>query len=304
MNKDPNPNTGHRIVYLIILLFHSISMIIPLRTWLYLGKCLGYFWYLIDWRHRKIALINLKFAYGDEKDDKELRKIVNSNFMQWGIIGFEWIRLLGLTRNRLDNIKNRIHVEGEEHLIAAKKKNPSVILLSAHFGNWEFAHLYFADTFNRLNFIVRSIDNPLLEKERVAYNKRFGVNILYKDNGLRPAIKNLKKGEDLVIFPDRKAKLHEGIPCLFFNQKTSTISIVYTLATKYNIPIVPMFIFRTKDITKYKIVFFPELNIEGMDVTEATKRQNDIIEKAIRMLPEQWLWIHRKWKCYHEEIYK
>ena len=195
-------------------------------------------------------------------------------------------------------------MEGEEHLIAAKKKNPSVILLSAHFGNWEFAHLYFADTFNRLNFIVRSIDNPLLEKERVAYNERFGVNILYKDNGLRPAIKNLKKGEDLVIFPDRKANLKEGIPCLFFNKKTSTISIIYTLATKYNIPIVPMFIFRTEDITRHKVVFLPELNIEGMDITEATNRQNDIIEKAIRELPEQWLWIHRKWKCYHEHIYE
>ncbi|MGD9157989.1 MAG: lysophospholipid acyltransferase family protein [Desulfobacteraceae bacterium] len=304
MNKTQNPNIGHRIVHLLILLFHSISMIIPLRIWLFLGKCFGYFWYLIDWHHRKIALINLKFAYGDEKDDKELKAIASSYFMKQVITGFEWIRLVGLTKSRLDNIKSRIQVEGEEHLTAAKKKNPSVILLSAHFGNWEYAHLFFADTFNRLNFIVRAIDNPLLEKKRVAYNERFGVNILYKDNGLRPAIKNLKKGEDLVIFPDRKAKLSEGIPCLFFNQKTSTISIIYTLATKYNIPIVPMFIFRTKDITRHKIVFFPELNIEGMDITEATNRQNDIIEKAIRELPEQWLWIHRKWKCYHEEIYK
>lgn len=249
-------------------------------------------------------MINLKFAYGDEKDEKEMKAIARSYFMKQVITGFEWIRLMWLTRKRLDKIKSHIDVEGEEHLIAAKKKNPSVILLSAHFGSFEYAHLYFADTFNRLNFIVRAIDNPLLEKERVAYNERFGINILYKDNGLRPAIKNLKKGEDLVIFPDRKANLREGIPCLFFNQKTSTISIIYTLATKYNIPIVPMFIYRTKDITRHKIVFFPELNIEGMDVTEATNRQNEIIEKAIRELPEQWLWIHRKWKCYHEHIYE
>ena len=304
MNRDSHPNIGHRIVYLLILLFHFVSMVIPLRIWLLLGKCFGYFLYLIDWHHRKIALINLKFAYGTEKNEKQLRVIIRSNFMLYGITGFEWIRLVGLTRKRLDKIKNRIHVEGEEHLKAAKKKNPSVILLSAHFGNWEHAHLYYANTFNRLNFIVRAIDNPLLEKERVAYNERFGVNILYKDNGLRPAIKNLKKGEDLVIFGDRKAKLREGIPCLFFNQKASTLSIVYTLASKYNIPIVPMFIYRSEDITRHKIVFFPEMNIEGLDMTGATQLQNDIIEKAIRELPEQWLWIHRKWKCYHEHIYK
>lgn len=295
---------GHRIVFRMIILFHLLSRIVPLRTWLLLGKYFGLIIYLIDSRHRRFALINLKFAYGKEKDEKQLRALVRNNFIQYGILGFEWMRLRGLTRIRLDKLKSHIHVEGEEHLIAAKKKNRSVILLSAHFGNWEYAHLYFADTFNRLNFIVRKIDNPLIEKERIAYNQRFGVNILYKKNGLRLAIRNLKNGEDLVIFPDSKAGIREGIPCRFFNQKTSTIPLIYALAKKYRIPIVPMFIFRTRDITNHRIVFFPELNIEGMDMAEATQCQNDIIEKAIREYPAQWLWIHRKWKCYHEDIYK
>ena len=65
-----------------------------------------------------------------------------------------------------------------------------------------------------------------------------------------------------------------------------------------------MFIFREKDITKHKIVFYPELIFDGLNKTEATQRQNDIIEKAIRDYPAQWLWIHRKWKCYHADIYK
>jgi KDO2-lipid IV(A) lauroyltransferase len=268
------------------------------------GKCFGLIFYLIDSRHRRFVSINLKFAYGKEKNERQLRALTLSNFLEFGMIGFEWIRIIGLTKTGLDKLKGHIHLEGEEHLIAAKKKNRSVILLSAHFGNWEYAHLYFADTFNRLNFIVRRIGNPLIEKERVANNQRFGVNILYKENGLRPAIKNLKKGEDLVMFPDRKADLREGIPCLFFKQKTSTTPLIYSLAKKYRIPIVPMFIFRTKDIMDHRIVFFPELNIEGMNKTEVTQRQNDIIEKAIREYPAQWLWIHRKWKCYHEYLYK
>jgi KDO2-lipid IV(A) lauroyltransferase len=302
MNKTSN--IGNRVVLDIILSFNLISRIVPLRIWLFFGKCFGLILYLIDPHHRRIVMINLKFAYGEEKNEEELKAIARSNFVQYGIMGFEWLRLKGLTRSGMDKLKRHIHVEGEENLIAAKKKNRSVILLSAHFGNWEYAHLYFADTFNRVNFIVRRIDNPLLEEERVAYNQRFGVNILYKENGLRPAIKNLKNGEDLIIFSDRKADLREGIPCLFFNQKTSTIPIIYTLAKKYQIPIVPMFIFRTEDITKHRIVFYPELNIDGMDMTEATQHQNNIIEKAIREFPAQWLWIHRKWKCYHEDIYK
>lgn len=295
---------GHRIVHQLIIIFHFISRLVPLRIWLFFGRCFGYIFYLIDSTHRHIVMINLKFAFGEEKNKKQLRAIARSNFMHYGMVGFEWLRMVGLTRTGLDRLKGLIHVEGEEHLTAARKKSRSVILLSAHFGNWEYAHLYYADIFNRLNFIVRKIDNPLIEKERVANNEQFGVNILYKANGLRPAVKKLKSGEDLVIFSDRKAGLREGIPCFFFNQKTSTIPLVYSLAKKYKIPIVPMFIFRTKDVTKHRLVFLPEINIEGMDMTEATQRQNDIIEKAIRAQPELWLWIHRKWKCYHEEIYK
>lgn len=276
----------------------------PLKIWLFFGRIFGLFFYLIDPHHRRIVLINLRFAYGKEKNDKELRAIARSNFMHYGMMGFEWLHMMRLSRTGMDKLKSRIHVEGEEHLIAARKKNPSVIILSAHFGNWEYAHLYFGDTFNHLNFIVRMIDNPLIEKERVFNNENFGVGILYKENGLRPAIKKLKNGEDLVIFSDRKANLREGIPCRFFNQKASTIPLIFSLASKYHIPVVPMFIYRTKDVTKHRLVFFPEMNLEGLDMTQATQLQNDIIEKAIRKQPELWLWIHRKWKCYHEEIYK
>ncbi|MBN1905737.1 MAG: lysophospholipid acyltransferase family protein [Deltaproteobacteria bacterium] len=301
MNKPQN--SGNYIALLLLFIFNLISRIIPLKLWLFFGKIFGLFFYLVDPNHRKIVLINLRFAYGKEKNEKELKAIAISNFMHYGMMGFEWIHMMRLTRKGMDKLKSRIRVEGEEHLIAARKKNPSVIILSAHFGNWEYAHLYFADTFNRLNFIVRMIDNPLIEKERVFNNENFGVGILYKENGLRPAIKKLKNGEDLVIFSDRKANLREGIPCHFFNQKASTIPLIFSLASKYHIPVVPMFIYRTKDVTKHRLVFFPEMNIEGLDMTQATQLQNDTIEKAIREQPELWLWIHRKWKCYHEEIY-
>ncbi len=298
------PNIGNRAGFVLILLFHLLSRIIPMSIWLFFGRFFGLLFYLIDARHRIITRINLRFAFGNEIDEKRLRALTRQNFQQFGMIGFEWIGMMGLTRKGLDRIKGRIHVEGEEHLIAAKKKNQSVILLGAHFGNWEYAHLYFADTFNRLNFIVRRIDDPILEKERVSYNQRFGVNILYKENGLRPAIRNLKKGEDLVIFADRKASLSEGTPCLFFNQKTSTIFVAVSLSQKYNVPIVPMFIYRCSDMVSHRIVFYPELNMEGLSITEGAQLQNDAIEKAIRQHPAQWLWFHRKWKCYHSDLYE
>lgn len=273
-----------------------------------MGRCLGRLLYTIDRRHRKIALTNLRFAFGDEKDEKELKSIAREHFTQLGMIGHEWLRLVNINESGLKKICNNISVEGEEHLVAAKKKSRAVILLSAHFGNFEYAHIYFATRFNRLNFIVRRLDNSLIEQERLAYNHKAHVNILYKQKGLRAAIKNLKKGEDLVIFADRKAMVEDGIPAQFFGKKTSTLTVAAALSKKFDIPIVPMFITRCKDMVHHKIIFYPMFtvgNIEGEEaIQKGTQLQNDKIEKAIREYPDQWLWIHRKWKCYHSHIYE
>lgn len=304
---NDKPNIWDNSLYAIVMLCSYLSRIVPLRIWLFSGRCLGLLFYFLDFHHRKIVLRNLGFAYGKEKDKKEIRFLARKNLQQYGMIGLEWIRLIGLNDRGLERLCSRIFVEGKEHLISAKKRNQSIILLSAHFGNWEYAHLFFSNIINPLNFIVRKIDNPRIERERIAYNQRYGVRILYKENGLRTAIRNLKKGEDLIIFADRKANLKEGIPCQFFGKKTSTMTIAAALAKKLHIPVVPMFIVRCRDAAYHKIIFLPELKVEynnEQSVIEETQQQNDITEQVIRKFPDHWLWFHRKWKCYHPEIYE
>lgn len=306
--KDMKHKKSDRIAYVFFYIYYLLSRIFPLRTWLFIGRYLGLLLYFIDAHHRKIAIINLQLAFGKEKSGREIHAIAREHFRQLGMNAQEWVRLKGLTETGLQRILNNIDVKGKEHILAAKKKNRSVILLGAHFGNWEYAHLYFANTINRLNFIVRKLDNALLEQERTEYNKNFNVNILYKENNLRTALKNLKNGEDLVIFTDRKAGLREGIPSQFFGVKSSTIPLVSALVKKYRLPVVPMFITRCKDMIHHQIIFLPELKLgeitDELIIQKGTQIQNDTIEKIIRMYPDHWLWVHRKWKCYHPEIYK
>jgi KDO2-lipid IV(A) lauroyltransferase len=289
----------------VALLGFPLSRIVPIKTWLLLGRCSGLLFYFLDFQHRRIALRNLRFAFGNDKKENELIALARRNFQQFGMIAFEWVRLKYISR---ENLQNLIYIDGKEHLLAAKKKSQSVILLGAHFGNWEYAHLLYASTVNRLNFIVRAIDIPFLEKERVVYNEKFGVRILYKKDGLRPAIRNLKKGEDLVIFADRKASSKEGIPCQFFGKTTSTLTLIPTLARRFHIPIVPMFIIRSKDMVHHRLVFLPELEIEpykGEDsIHDSVQQQSDIIEKIIREYPDHWVWLHKRWKDYHRYLYK
>jgi len=270
-----------------------------------LGRMFGYLACLVDAHHRNIARINLKFAFQDSKSDAEIRRLVYRNFMQWGMIAYEWGRKRFFNCLPTNQLPIRMKISGEAHLRAAKKKSPAVLLLSAHFGNWEYGHLHYAATINKLNFIVRRIDNPSMEQRRVASNHPHGVTILYKESGLKAAIKSLKKGEDLVIFADQKANPKEGVACRFFGRETTTLPIVATLAKKYNYPIVPMFVVRERQSAEHRLVFLPELTWEDTDsIEEIAQRQNDVIEDIIRLHPDHWLWMHRKWKTEHPEIYK
>jgi KDO2-lipid IV(A) lauroyltransferase len=168
------PALWYHAVYSLSLLYAFLSRRVPLKIWVLIGRCAGDLFYLLGFRHRRIALRNLRFALGSGTEEEEIRAIARENFRQFAMIAHEWIRLKDMSAQEVTRL---VRVEGEENLIAAKKRSQSIILLGAHFGNWEYAHIHYSTTINRLNFIVRAIDNPLLEKDRVAYNNRAGIRI-------------------------------------------------------------------------------------------------------------------------------
>ncbi|WP_020675417.1 lysophospholipid acyltransferase family protein [Geopsychrobacter electrodiphilus] len=291
-------------VYLLLIGFHFLSRLFPLAIWCRLGQLFGGLLYLLGAPFKRIALINLKFAYADELNDAQRRFILRKNFAHYGVGGFEWIRMLRLNERRRQQICRLIRIEGREHLDTARQNKQKIILLSGHFGHWEYATVKYASEINPLSFIVRRIDNPLVEQERCRYHEDFGARILYKENGLREAIRGLAKGVDLLLLADRKAQLHEGIPARFFKRKTSTLAIAVTLAQKYNAALVPMFILRGEQPGEHRLIFEPALDIDNLTLEEAVQLQNDCLERNIRRAPHLWLWLHRKWKCYHAQIYR
>jgi KDO2-lipid IV(A) lauroyltransferase len=156
-----------QVIHRVVLFYVWVSRLVPITIWVHLGKWFGSLIYILDRRHRNIALINMEFAFGDEMEESEMRDLTKRTFQHLAMMGHEWLTLKHITEKEL---LNRIEVQGKEHLLAAKKKSPSVILLGAHFGNWEYAHLYYANTIGPVNFIVRKVDNPYIEEERVKYN--------------------------------------------------------------------------------------------------------------------------------------
>jgi KDO2-lipid IV(A) lauroyltransferase len=285
--------------------FFRVARRTPLSMGLVGGRLMGAAACRLLNRHRNITAANLKFAFQNEKSPAELQRLVYQNFQQWGMIAFEWARLARMGGAQPGKFPFPVRVRGLGHLQAARRKNQAVVLLSAHFGNWEYGHYYYGRHIHTLNFIVRRIDNPYLESCRLASNHRYGVNILYKEVGLKAAIKNLRKGQDLVIFADQKANPREGVVGRFFGRNSTSIPLVASFAKKFELPIVPMFVVRRGNGASHELTFLPELEYSpGDSVIAITQRQNDIIEKMIRRHPDHWLWMHRRWKTEYPEIYK
>ena len=299
---------GHRLAFLAIRCHFTLSRCMPPATWLGVGRSLGSLLYLLAGKHRKIARANLRFAFGDTLPEETIDRIICDNVRQFGMIGQEFVKFMQPVGETARMVDAAVTVEGEEHLRAARAKSRSVILLGAHFGNWEMGHLYYARHYNRLNFIVRRIDNPLVENVRYSYNTKLGVNIIYKENGLREAIQHLKNGEDLVIFADQNAGPKEGIAVNFFGHPTTSLYIAPSLAQKYRLPLVPMFTVREKNPYRHRLVFLPEIPISGDAPKEGietlTRRQNEALEQIIARYPDHWLWFHRRWKVDYPEIYR
>ena len=299
------PDLQNRLLALAASAFFRVARQTPPSTGLAAGRLLGAVICQLLVRHRRITAANLQFAFQGEKEPAEIDRLVYRNFEQWGMIAAEWARSSQLDRRPRGDFPFRIKVKGLAHLEAARRKSPAVLLLSAHFGNWEFGHWYYGSHIHPLNFIVRRIDNPFVEARRVAVNQHHGVNILYKEVGLKAAIRKLRQGQDLVIFADQKANPREGVTGRFFGRRTTSIPLVASFAKKFQLPIVPMFVIRGPDRSTHELTFLPELVYDrAEDVQTITQRQNDVIEAMIRRHPDHWLWMHRRWKTEYPEIYR
>jgi KDO2-lipid IV(A) lauroyltransferase len=300
-----SPEHQDRLIAAASAAFFRVARHTPLSMGLAGGRLMGAAACRLLNRHRNIAVANLKFAYQNEKTPAEIQRLVYRNFEQWGMIAFEWARAAPIGGAQSGELPFPVRVKGLKHLQAARRKSEAVLLLSAHFGNWEYGHYCYGRDIHTLNFIVRRIDNPYIESCRVLNNRRFGVNILYKEVGLKAAIKNLRKGQDLVIFADQKANPREGVVGRFFGRNSTSIPLVASFAKKFELPIVPMFVVRCGNSPNHELTFLPELEYgPGDSVTDITQRQNDIIEKMIRRHPDHWLWMHRRWKTEYPEIYE
>lgn len=268
------------------------------------GRVLGMLMYGIDVRHRRIVRRNLKFVYSEwpaERVKKNSKRI----FQNLGITILEICQMICFSS---DDILKKVKIRGEEHLLNAMQNNKGVILITAHLGNWEIAPLFWPLYFKTaLTVVARQIQNKIINRWIHGLRTRFGSRIIYKDVALPEMTRTLRQGKVLAILIDQGTKSSLGVKIKFFNKFATTTPGAALLAMRCKSPVLPGFCTRNDD-GLFTIRLEPPLVLKRTDDLSADLRTNtqimtDAIETMVRKYPEQWFWVHKRWRKYYPHLY-
>jgi KDO2-lipid IV(A) lauroyltransferase len=193
------------------------------------------------------------------------------------------------------NVGQWIRYEGFEHFERAKKEGKGVLFATAHLGNWEFSAFAHALMAEPMTIVVRPLDNPLLDALATRYRTMSGNHVLSRSDYARPMLQVLKANKALGILIDQNVTADRGIFIDFFGVKACVDAGFARLAAHTGAAVIPGYALWSELEGKYILRFDPPVPVSG-DALEDTQRIQTALEQAIRLHPEQWLWIHRRWK--------
>lgn len=200
----------------------------------------------------------------------------------------------------LEDTIARLRIEGLEHVRSAMQRHGRVLLLTAHLGNWELLPAACHLTGFQLSVVLRPLDAPWLDRLARRLREKSGVELIDKRAALRPVMRALAGGRMVGILLDQNAARREGVFVPFFGHAASTSRSLAVLALRTGTPIVPAFI-RREDGGIHRVVAGPALPLPASAnpaaaIQSLTARCTEVIEAAIRESPDQWLWMHDRWR--------
>lgn len=252
--------------------------------------------YRLSFKHRLIAMHNLTRSF-PEKSLPEIKKILRKSYSSFAIVVSEFFDIPSLNK---DNLHRLICVEGLENYQEALREEKGVLVFGAHFGNWEIGNAALALMTKPFVFLYRVFDSPFLEKYITGIRVSYGNTSLSKDKAMRPIIRLLKNGLTVNMLIDQNVAWYEGVFVDFFGRKACTTSGLALLALHTQSSVLPAFTRRLPD-GSYLLEIGKKVDIVDSgdrvrDVLTNTQNFTNIVEEQIRKYPEQWLWLHQRWK--------
>lgn len=278
------------------LLLKSLGRL-PRRAAIFIGQRFTRAAYRLHGRLRRTGHRNLALAM-PELSDAARRAILEGVFDNLGRLLGEFSQFPKLTR---DNIGERVVYDGFENYARAAAQGRGVLLLTGHIGAWELCAFAQGIYGHPLSFLVRPLDNPLLDRLINRYRARSGNRTINKNHSVKPVLTTLKRGGDVGLLIDINTLADEGVFCDFFGIPACSTTGLAVFALRSNAPVVPGFLIWDESLQKHRLRFEPEVPlIRTGDFKEEvrlnTAQYTKVIESFVRRHPAHWLWIHKRWK--------
>lgn len=254
--------------------------------------------YCLDVEHRRVAIENLRIAFGQEKSKEEMRSIAKKNFQNLGMMAVEFFRIPNMD---LETYQKKVETEGVDEALKVLEKKKGALLLLGHFGNWELMALM-SKVINRPILAIAKLikRNRWLERWIIQSREEIGLEIIPPKNATPKVIEALSQNKVVGILFDQRGKRSKGIWADFFGRKVPTTPGLAVMALRSGAPVLPVFMIRI-GFQKHRLIVKEPLELIrtgdlNKDIEANTQLFNQVLESIIRQYPDQWLWIHRRWE--------
>ncbi|MDE3188194.1 MAG: lysophospholipid acyltransferase family protein [Acidobacteriota bacterium] len=253
--------------------------------------------YLALGRLRRVGARNLELAL-PEISAGERERILRGVYRH---LGWQLVEFCRMRRYTAENTRQWIRTEGLEHYLQARSRGKGVLVLTGHLGAWELSSFYHSLMGYPMGMVIRRLDNRPLDEFVNGIRCMHGNRVLHKDDFARGLLKAMHAGDTVGILMDTNMTPPQGVFVDFFGRKACTGSGLARVALKTGAAVLPGFMLWEPGERRYVLHFGPELNFTRTgnteaDIVAATQQCNDVLEAWIRRYPDQWLWIHRRWK--------
>lgn len=284
-------------------MYHGISIfilclgVLPLSVTDWIGNALGSLWFAVDKKHRQITLDNIRLAYGNQLSDRQHRNLASTVFKNTVGMLFEHARF---SRIHPRNYSKSFSVRGLVNLTIAHARGKGVLCFSAHLGNWEFVTTMGSIVDIPISIVYRKLKFSPLDRYVKENRSASGCRMLTMHKALDEVMASLRRGEVAgMIIDQNTSNRRHGAFVNFFGRKACANTGPAMLALATNASVLPIFTFRENG--KFIIEILPEVPVVRTgdylrDLEENTRIYNSIIETYVRKYPDQWFWVHNRWR--------
>ena len=294
----------NRVFYYIIRSIIWLLRLMPRRLGIFCMRILARVLVVTAGSMRRKTIRHLNMVFEKQKSASEIKTMARQVFIHLCTV---LVDILRQPKMSTETINSLVTAEGQECISQAMQNGRGVILLTGHFGNWELVGAWLAHNGTPLHAIGTPLFNPELDRLLVDIRNSSGIINIARGKATREIIRSLKKGEAVGMLIDQDTKV-PGVFVNFFDRPTFTPVGAAQLAKKLEVDIIPIFMYLKDDLT-YHVECGPPLDLQRTDNEEEdlfnnTQKCSDACERIIKRFPEQWVWMHKRWKTPPERFGK